>query len=335
MVLGLKTLFHAYGMYGQSFTEALNLPDRQPQTKSVLLLCSDDKGISRVALRSLPITAQLLDLYLMENVPATPSNLNAIESYIKSNRRTFYLKDAYDIEALGHYANWDMAEGSRWLQEAAMGGGHLITRMMALAVLALGPTTPEQKAYLDKWADESIWWHGAISSAKLARIYALYGDVAKVKYFQNKALKLQTSDERDIRLTLEDIRHDSIPRPGTLTDGRIVGRLVLRTGQMAPERIGLFCIAPAGSKPPLQSPDMGGPAKFTTFIALRDAKIIRKDLQFSFANVREGIYCLAFMFDSNKLPLGSRIVVKNNPGYFQIDRQKPIKDLHVISISRT
>jgi len=226
-----------------------------------------------------------------------------------------------------------LSEGSHWLNEAGMRGGSLMSRMMALAVLGIGPTTPENKAYLDKWADESIWWHGAASAAKIARIYALYGDGPKAKYFQDKALKLQNSSERDTRLTSDGIRHDFTPRPGTLTTGRIVGHLILEEGQLPPDRVGLFRVGLPGDKPPFHDPDMGGPAKFSTYVYLLDARAIGKDLQFSFANVREGIYGLAFMFDSSKLPPNSKIIVKNNPGYFQVDKERPLKNLRVINIS--
>jgi len=338
MLLGLKMIFNAYGMHGQNFTEALNLPDRQPQIKSVLLLSSDGKGIPKATLRSLPITAQLIDFSLIEDVPTTPSNLAVVESYIAKNKRAFYLKDAYVIEALGHYANWDVSGGTHWLHEAGMRGGSLISRMMALAVLGIGPTTPENKAYLDKWADESIWWHGVSSAAKIARIYALYGDATKAKYFQDKAIELQNSNERDPRLTIEGIRHDFTPRIGTLTDGHITGHLILEEGQVSPERVGLFRVGlpgVPGDKPPFHDPDMGGPAKFATYIYLLDAREIGKDLKFSFTNVRDGIYELAFMFNADKLPANSKIIVKNNPGCIQIDRQRRVKDLSAINISRS
>jgi len=333
MLLGFKMLFRAYGMNGRGFMETLNLPDKNPEIKSALILSSDKNGVSKVSLQSLPIEAQLVG-YVTESVPATSSNLSSIESYIKNHQRTFYRSDAYDVEALGHYANWDVVEGSRWLQAAAMGGGSLISRMIGLAVVGIGPTTPENKAYLEKWADESIWWHSVIFSAKLARLYALYGDQRRARYFENKAVMLQNTDERDTRLSVQDIHQALALPPQTVTNGRIVGRLVLGTGVSAPERIGLFYLVPVGNKP-FHGPDLGGPTQLSTIIGLRDAKAIGRDLTFTFSNVRNGVYCIAFMFNSDKLPPSSRIVVKNNPGYFQIDRQKPVKDLRVINISRS
>lgn len=332
--IGVDALYHHYGMNGSGFAETLNLPNRKPEIKSVLMLDSDKNGIPRVTLQSLPIEVQLVRYAAIENVPATSSNLISIESYIRNNHRAFYLKDAYDVEALGYYANWDVTNGAHWLQAAAMGGGSLISRMLAVALLAMDPTTPENKAYVEKWADESVWWHGVTTCTKLARIYAFYGDLTRAHYFEEKAVKLQSTNQRDTRYTVADIHHDCTIRPGTFTDGCIEGRLALGAGVTAPERVGLFYLAPVGIVP-FRKPNMGGPVIFSTLFSLRDAKVIGKDLQFSFRNVRNGVYCIVFMFDADTLPPSSKIVIKNNPGSFQIDRQKPVEDLRIISISRT
>ena len=235
-----------------------------------------------------------------------------------------FLRDAYRVVSVGYLINWNSKKGFAARHRAARDSGNLTSTMIELPSLNRLPITEEYKDYLDEWANEEKYYHGPRQLLSLAKAYRRFGDSSKMEYFKKKVLEHPIANDKDKK----EAKNLQFPTDGILINGVIKGRILTGKNLPQPENVGLFWADPKYPK----EPSLDG---WSVGICLISGQSIeKKDGKFTFTNIGEGTYQLAFMFDGEKLSAGEKIKVLSNPGFVSLSKKTPVKNLGVITISK-
>jgi len=120
-----------------------------------------------------------------------------------------------------------------------------------------------------------------------------------------------------------------MPSRPAYTDGAVSGRIATTT---AGWRIGLLVADQpgAGSDPTVQAPRSEG----AVLSSMVTATNVGADGRFSFSGLRDGYYQLALLSpDGVGVGQLTKLVVKNDPGVFQLSSTKKTKDVGTVSLT--
>jgi len=180
------------------------------------------------------------------------------------------------------------------------------------------PTPSFLRRVIASLGDTTRYQHGVEAAKRFVELARLAGDTAAESAWQQRALTPATPQE------MATMR----ARPA-YTDGVVSGRLATSTPGW---RVALLIADEpgAGSDPTVQAPRSEG-AVLSSMVTATDAGA---DGRFSFTGLRDGFYQLALL-SPNGTGVGqlAKLVVKNDPGVFQLATTKKVKDVGTISLT--
>jgi hypothetical protein len=305
---------------------ALNLDRTAPARTPVLLAGQDLTAARRIITRPLTTPTTTADdcMHPGSNervLPAdTPANIQKLTTWL----------DTHPDEVSGmsiRVASCRAAlQALRWEPEAAREGIFLSRhpeRIGALTYLyAMSGVSTPAPAFLHRelaaLADTTRYQLGSEAAARFAALARVAGDSAAEATWREREITPPTPDE------LANMR----PRPDYI-DGVVTGRVATST---AGWRIALLIADQpgAGSDAMSQAPRSEGNI-LSSMVAATD---VGKDGRFTFNGLRDGFYQLALLSpEGTGVGQLSKLVVRNDPGVFQLPAARKVKDVGTITLS--
>jgi hypothetical protein len=315
---GLRTAFLMYGDNGRNLIQTFGLEDKQPPAGTVFIIGDPTNRSSQlrpIRIRLTAVVPQIKDPPIA--IGASLENLNRVERWLSQHPLSLDTSCARWTLALGYLARWDVDIAYQWLHRTLT---TMDTRKIEFSVLLVGPLKPERRILLDEWADKSKWVLSPGYGAALAGQFLRYGDRDKADQVQRAVL---ASNNPEAKTLLAQY----LPSNKTVTTGIIRG--MWGTGQTRPTRVGLFR-ASSWSGSPLHFASTIKALSSTDirhFMRLIDSQNLKDDGSWAFKYLREGTYAVGFVFDSEDLPAGRCIQIRNIPNQLNLSKQQSQLDL--------
>jgi len=167
-------------------------------------------------------------------------------------------------------------------------------------------------------SDTARFQHGVEAPTRFMELARLAGDTAAEAAWRQRLLSPSTPEEMA-----------TMPSRPAYTDGAVSGRVATTTPGW---RIGLLVADQpgAGSDPTVQAPRSEG----AVLSSMVTATNVGADGRFAFTGLRDGYYQLALLSpDGVGVGQLAKLVVKNDPGVFQLSATKKVKDVGTVALT--
>ena len=307
-------------------TDALQLDRAAPARTPVLLAGQSLPAARRLVARSLLEPTTTADDCLHpggdnRSLPArTPANVRKLTTWLDTHR------DVVDGMAVRVASCRAALQALLWQPDSARAGiflGPHPERIGALTYLyaMAGIGTPRPaflRRVLAALSDTARFQQGAEAPRRFVELARVAGDTAAEAAWRQRAVAPATPEE------MATMR----ARPAYI-DGEVSGRIVTSTPGW---RIALLVADEpgAGSDPTVQAPRNEG----SVLSSMVTATDIGADGRFSFTGLRDGWYQLAVLSpDGTGVAQLTKLVVKNDPGVFQLAATKKVKDVGTVVLT--
>jgi hypothetical protein len=306
--VGYNEAVTKYDLGKKSFAEAVGIPEKASEIKTLVLLSPDKEFI-----QEFPMEARANSVIASNTFAASYENLGKIETYVNNHKNSsVYYYAAMDGLINGYHRMFDIKKGIEF--QAKDSEYFLLHRMLLLSRLRSLPVTKENINYIKAFTDENKWYISKRSALHISEIFMHFGMKKEAVLWANKA-KEKGADISGITFLNET----------PLTNGIIKGRIWINGKTPANTKIGLFFYS--------------GYLKEITDITLAnrliDAVSPDKFGRFTFKNLGKGNYVLAVLTDDKAIPYttpAEKIKAENSPAIITLDAGQPIADLRDINL---
>lgn len=297
-----------YDLGKKSFAEAIGIPEKTSEIKTLVLLSPDKELI-----QEFPMEANAGYFMASNTFAVSYENLEKIEAYLNSHKNSsVYYYASIDGLIRGYSQLLNVKKG---LEYQVKGSEHfLIHRMLLLLRLRNLPVTKENINYLKTFTDESKWHISSRSALQISEAFMHFNMEKEAVLWARKAKEKGA-----------DLSGTTFLNEVPLTNGLIKGRIWVNGKTPANTKIALF----------VYGGYLKNISEFTLTNKLIDAVSPDKFGRFTFKNLGRGNYVLAVVVDDKTIPYttpAEKIKAENSPSLITLDAGQPIADLRDINL---
>ncbi|UCG79171.1 MAG: hypothetical protein JSV21_04920 [Nitrospirota bacterium] len=218
-----------YDLNKESLSEAVGLPEKADEFKTILLLRKDLEG-KDIGIFRWPLEVEGWAMLTSGTVAVSETNLNRLISYIDEHPDgSVYEYTAKHALYNGYYALWDIERGLQWQHK--LSEEILLARIILINKLQILPITDKNLEYLRSFIDENKWYLGNKYLVRLAKAFVHFGEIDEARRLIGIARDAGIEEEE-----LEGI----IPDGPVLKQGIITGRILINGRSPEDLKVGLF-----------------------------------------------------------------------------------------------